>query len=336
MTEAMPDIPIVAFAVVTWNNEDIIDLCLDSILAQEGVNPLIYVLDNDSHDGTIERLRRRSDIRLTASPENTGYAKGNNLLIGQILRESDAQWIALVNSDATLDPRWATTLVAFGDGRANLAAMQGLTMDYFNHDIVDSCHIFVSTRLQGIQFGYGTTVEPGSCYPRKVFGVNAAAAVFARSFIERQPDPDCLLFDERFYMYYEDIDVAYRALIAGYDSYFVPDALAYHMGSVSAKKKAKTYSARMVARNQLAMIIKNTPCRVMLRLLPAFLLGVRTFLGQVRLDFGAAGVREVVLSYGRGLVLIPRYARSRRAIQKRARLSADYLVAIMNADGVRG
>lgn len=326
----------VAYAIVTWNNEDIVAGCLDSILAQRGIHPDIHVLDNGSADDTVGVVRRYPQVHLTESAENLGFARGNNLLIKQALENPDVQWVALINSDATLDPLWTAQLLNFTRGRSRIAALQGLTLDYFNHDIVDSQHILVSGTLQGIQYGYGASVNRASYYPRKVFGVNAAAALFSREFIEKQPDPFSYFFDERFYMYYEDVDIAYRAVIAGYDSYFVPAALAYHMGSVSARKRKKTYSTNMVARNQLAVIYKNTPWPVIIRQFPAVLMGIRSFLAQARSDFGVRGQIQVLRSFVIGLLRLPLYTQSRRAIQRKVQIDLRYLITIMNSEGFRG
>lgn len=326
----------IAFAIVMWNNADIIGGCLDSVLQQRGIDPQIYILDNASTDETVDVVKKYPQVHLLRAKENLGFARGNNILIRHALRDTDVEWVALVNSDATLDSGWSSALLDYVEGRSRVAAVQGLTLDYYNHNIVDSQHIFVSGNLQGIQYGYGHRVDASSYYPRKVFGVNAAAAMFSREFIEHQPDPHSYFFDERFYMYYEDVDLAYRGLVAGYDSYFVPTAIAYHMGSVSTKKRKKAYSATMVARNQLAMVFKNTPWKVFLLSLPSFLFGIRSFVKQARTDFGFSGAAQVVWNFIVGLFRLPRYLGSRRAIRKRARIDPSYLLSIMHHDGIRG
>ncbi|MCL2470169.1 MAG: glycosyltransferase family 2 protein [Propionibacteriaceae bacterium] len=326
----------VAFIIVTWNNRDIIAGCLDSVLEQTGVHPEIYVLDNGSSDDTVGIVRGYPQVHLVESTENLGFARGNNELIRQALSDVPVRWVALVNSDAVLDPDWTANILGFVAGRPGVAGVQGLTVDYYDHDMVDSQHIYVSKRLQGIQYGYKLRADRESYFPRKVFGVNAAAAMFSREYIENQPDPDCYFFDERFYMYYEDVDVAYRSLVAGYDSYFVPSSVAYHMGSVSANKMASMYTVTMTARNHLAVVYKNTPWPVIVKSMPDFVAGIRDYLRQVRHDHGWTGAWQVLGTYISEFFRLPVYARSRRAIRKRTRLGADYLRAIMRQDGIRG
>ena len=325
----------VAYIIVTWNNESIIEECLESIAAQEGVVPQIYVFDNHSSDRTVEVVRRHGDVHLLRSAANLGFAKANNVVIERVLAETDIQWVALINSDARLDPEWTKNLLAFARGRADVAGLQGLTLDYFNHDIVDSQHIFLSGALQGIQYGYGQPIGSQSLYPRKVMGVNAAAALWTRDFIENQPDLQ-VFFDERFHMYYEDIDLAFRGFVAGYDSYFVPQAVAYHMGSVSAKKRKASYAVTMLSRNQPAVIVKNAPWSVVLRSLPAAVLATGLFLRGVARDESFVTAVRVVLNLIRGILTAPRYLSSRRAVMSHVRRDPSYILAVMRKDGVLG
>jgi GT2 family glycosyltransferase len=169
-----------------------------------------------------------------------------------------------------------------------------------------------------------------------VFGVNAAACLFTRAMIEAMPDQRNGFFDERFYMYYEDVDVAFRSLLAGWDAWFVPSAIAYHMGSVSAKKKASSYSPRMVARNQSAVIVKNAPWPLVWRCLMPAAHGVLSFLRGVARDLGARAALRTAVSMTAGWLRLPLYARSRRHIQAARVLDTNYLLRIMRHDGILG
>ena len=326
----------VAFIVVTWNNESIIGECLDSIYSQQGVSPQVYVFDNHSTDATVKVVRGYDHVRLIRSKLNVGFAKGNNVLIEKALEDADVQWVALVNSDARLDPAWTATLLDFARNRDGMAGLQGQTLDYFDRSVVDSQHIFFSGALQGIQYGYGKPFDPGNDYPRKVMGVNAAAALWTRSFIEHQPDSHSVFFDERFHMYYEDIDLAFRGFVAGYDSYFVPEAVAYHMGSVSAKKRKSSYSVTMLSRNQPAVIVKNAPVGVVLRSVPAALVAWTRFLRQVAADHSRWTAVMAVLNTVLGVLVLPRYLSSRRDVMAAVKRDSSYILAVMRNDGFLG
>ena len=327
----------VAFCVVAWNNASVLGECLDSLLAQTGVESDIYLIDNASTDGTRELMTSYQSVKTTWSGVNNGFARGNNLLILEALKDPAVSYVALINSDAVLAADWAAQLVAFAEQRGNVGSLQGLTLDYFDHSRVDSQHIFVNGRLQGQQYGYGDAALPLSNYrPRKVFGVNAAACMYTRAMIESLPDRSNGFFDERFYMYYEDIDVSFRALICGWDAWFVPAAVAYHMGSVSAKKRSSGYSPRMVARNQSAMILKNAPWPVVLASLLPACRGVLSFLREVARNQGVSTAASTAASMVRGWTRLPLYLSSRRRVQAARVMDANYLLHIMNNDGILG
>jgi len=327
----------VAFCVVTWNSAAVLGECIDALQAQTGVPTVIYMLDNASKDSTRELMTNYPNVRTTWSRVNTGFARGNNLLIAQALKDPDVQYVALINSDAVLAPDWASQLVGFAEQRGNVGSLQGLTLDYFDHSRVDSRHIFVNGRLQGQQYGYGDHTLPLDDYrPRKVFGVNAAACMYTRAMIEALPDQQNGFFDERFFMYYEDVDVSFRALITGWDAWSVPTAIAYHMGSVSAKMRASSYSPRMVARNMSAVIYKNAPARVVLASFSPAIHGVIVFLRGVHRDLGVRAALQTAVSLARGISRMPIYCESRRLIQAARVMDCSYILRIMNSDGILG
>ncbi|MCL2489250.1 MAG: glycosyltransferase family 2 protein [Propionibacteriaceae bacterium] len=327
----------VAFCVVAWNNADVLRLCLDSLLAQTGVQADVYMIDNASTDETRAVMAEYPSVHVTWSKANTGFARGNNLMIAQALRDPQVGYVALVNTDATLDAAWASTLVGFAESRPNVGSLQGLTLDYFDHQIVDSTHIFLNPNLHAQQHGYGAARLPADqYYPQKVFGVNAAACMYTRAMIEALPDRQNGFFDERFFMYYEDIDVSYRALLCGWDAWFVPDALAYHMGSVSTKKRGSTYSLTMVGRNIPAVAVKNTPGPVLLRLVPNMAYGLAVLCRELLREQGARAALSLFTAYLGGLIRVPLYLGSRRRIMAAKVIDDAYLARLLRRSGVLG
>ncbi|MCL2652259.1 MAG: glycosyltransferase family 2 protein [Propionibacteriaceae bacterium] len=327
----------VAFCVVAWNNADVLPVCLESLQAQSGVDFDIYLLDNGSSDSTRTVLADYPHVKVTWSSTNHGFARGNNILIRQALDDPNVQYVALINSDATLDPAWASSLVDFAESHANVGSLQGLTLDYFNHAVVDSTHIFVNSFLHPQQQGFGEPRKPpGGYYPLKVFGVNAAACMYTRTMIESLPDRQHGFFDERFFMYVEDADVSYRALICGWDSWFVPDAIAYHMGSTSTKKRGSEYSLKMIGRNLPAMVYKNTPRGVFRRSIPHVGLGLIKLLRVYAERNGIKAPVMFTLALLRGFTRIPRFTASRRQIMAAKSIEDDYLMRIFRQDGVLG
>ena len=322
----------VAFIIVCWNNIDIVKQCLNSVQSQSYCEKIIYVIDNNSSDGSVDYIVKNfPDVILIKSSKNNGFAKGNNILIKEAIKDESIGYFALINSDAVLDKNWTSEIVNYITDRPRTAAAQGLTLDYFNHDIIDAKYVYVGDNFQSVQSGYRQKVNNLEIAPKKVFAVNAAAAIYTRAFIVDQKHQT--LFDEKFYMYLEDVDVCFRAIVTGWYNYAIPSARAYHMGSVSSKKRANGYNIKMTFRNQAALLYKNMPFTVFMKLLPSALKFEVRFYKHLRKNEGEAIRRLAVKGRIIGLIRVPLYALDRRRIMSKRKISNRRLEEVMRAKG---
>jgi len=323
----------VAYLVVCWNNRKIIDECLQSLQQQTYKNTVVYVIDNDSSDGSAEYIEQNyPSVLLTKHDQNSGFSRGNNLLIHEALKDKDVGYVALINSDAVLDKDWTKNLIDFLKDKSHFAGAQGLTLDYYDHDIVDAEYIYVEPNFQSVQYGYGKSLnETEHKEARRVFGVNAAAAIFSRHFIEDQPEN--VLFDEKYYMYLEDMDVALRSVITGWENYFVPSARAYHMGSVSSKKRSNGYNIKMTFRNQAALLYKHLPYRVFKNYLLAAIKFERHFYIHLIKTHGYKTLWMAVTGRIVGILRLPLYTRDRKRLMKKRTISSEELERIIKNRG---
>lgn len=259
--------PQTAFIVINWNNEELLKECLESISQQSQKDYRTILVDNGSHDNSIAAARKvMSDLTILDTGVNNGFARGNNIGINEALKDPTIRYIALLNTDARLDKDWLKYILEFCKNKPNAALLQGTTLNYFDHRTIDSTHLYVTRGGQGAQ-GNWQEVYIEESGPKKVFGVNAAACLITRDFIEGQPYKN--LFDESFFMYLEDVDISSRATIMGWDNYLVPGARAYHMGSASSGGNAgySSYGLYMTFRNNLAMLVTNFPISILVRLM---------------------------------------------------------------------
>lgn len=324
----------IAFLVVCWNNREIIDECIDALLQQTYKHKTVYVIDNASEDGTADHVMKKykENVYVVKSDINHGFARGNNLLIKEALKDPDVGYIALINSDAVIEKNWTQSILEFIGDKPNVAAAQGITLDYFNRSVIDAAHIYIKDNFQSIQFGYLDSFSSKYDYPRKVFGVNAAAAVYTRCFIEAQREYK--LFDEKFFMYLEDVDVSLRALVTGWDNYYIPAAKAFHMGSVSSKKKSSTFNIQWTQRNQAALLYKNLPFHTIWKFLPNALRFERHFYQYIAKQFSSEDAKKVRKNRFIGLLRLPLYFADRRWVSKRRKLSSAQLEQIIQNDGI--
>lgn len=316
----------VGVVIIGWNNQDLLAECFDSIAAQSFAGIRTVYVDNKSSDNSVAFTRENYPwVEIIESQHNTGFTGGNNIAIRKLLEDDDIEYIALINSDATLDQDWTTNLVAFAKKKPRGAFFQGTTLDYYDHDVVDSTHIYVARNGQATQ-GAWRRLYKGDTAPAKVFGVNAAACLISRKFIDEQPFEE--FFDESFFMYLEDVDVCTRAIIMGWENYYAPRAVAYHMGSASSGKNPG-FSLYQTYRNNLSMLYKNFPLGMFIRMLPRI---IRSDVATLR---GLVGARKYVaaksLLKGRfvGIGRFLAYGKKRRAMVNVTRIDEDYLWRLM-------
>jgi GT2 family glycosyltransferase len=319
--------PVVAFIVVGWNNRDLLEECFDSILAQTYKHISILYIDNDSSDDSVVFVKQKyPDIHIIEPGKNTGFATGNNIGINKALEDDSVGYVALLNSDARIEKTWTETIVQFAGMKPRGATFQGTTFDYYDHSIVDSTHIYISHNGQGTQGGW-RYYKQRDLGPRKVFGVNAAACIITRDYIEAQPFTG-QLFDEAMFMYLEDIDLAARVTVMGWDNYLVPRAKAYHMGSASSGKNPG-FSLYMTFRNNSAVLFKNYPLKTLLRMSPDILRGDIDTIRTLRRQNQNAAIKKVIKGRFVGIFRLPLYISKKRTMSQYRTIDMGYLWRLM-------
>lgn len=321
--------PRVAFIIVSWNNKALIPDCLRSIQEQTYDNHKTILVDNDSKDNLVVVARKSMpSIEIIEEKRNNGFARGNNIGIKEAFKDPQIKYVALINTDARLDKEWLKTVIDFASNKPRAASLQGTTLDYNNPRIIDSTHLYVNHGGQAAQ-GHWQEYFYRELGPKKVFGVNAAACVISRSFIEQQPYRN--LFDESMFMYLEDVDVASRATVMGWDNYLVPGARAYHMGAGSSGGESgfSDYGLYMTFRNNLAVILKNYPWWLVFKLLLALpLADYRTVRHLLKLGYKKAA-RKVIAGRIVGIARAPIYLMKRIKMHGLRKIDRDYLWQLM-------
>lgn len=320
--------PKVAFIIVCWNNQDLLAECFDSINEQTYKNHITVMIDNGSKDDSVDFTRKKYPwVNVYEANANLGFAKGNNVAVEYVAGlHGDIEYFVFLNSDARIDPVWLERLVEFAERKPYGAIFQSLTLDYYNHEIIDSTHIYISRNGSGTQAGW-RTLYAGEAGPMKVFGTNAAAAMVSRRFLEAQPFKG--VFDETMFMYLEDVDLSARATVMGWDNYLVPGARAYHMGSASSGKKPG-FSLYMTYRNNVALLVKNIPLALLVRMIPDIIRSDYHTVLHLRKTGNADAVPKLIKGRIIGVIRLPLYAAGIMKMRKyRKAISKDYLWELM-------
>jgi GT2 family glycosyltransferase len=321
--------PHVAVVVVCWNNRALMESCLRSVDQQDYPTDHLhtYVIDNASTDGSASFVRQQFPaVTVIESDRNEGFAIANNIGIAHARRDHPIRFVVLLNSDATLASNWVSTMVNFALTRPKGAGFQSSTLDGVDTALFDSTHIWVGNDLQARQGHQQQPVRPVAT--QRVFGVNAAAAMYNVAFVDEQPFAE--LLDERMWMYLEDVDVSMRALVMGWENWHVAGTTAQHLGSASTKTRTSGFAIRQTCRNQPVLWITHLPWSVMVRRLFAILRHDRGAIRHLR----STGQQEVIgqLIRGRlsGIGLIPYALRRRKALAPHRGLSHDAISVFMS------
>ena len=260
---------LVSVTLVTYNSGRFIKRCLDSVLEQKYSFKEIIVIDNNSTDGTADILEQFEDRCLVVyNQENVGFAAAQNQAIGM----SKGEWVLALNPDVLLLPNFIGALVEAGKLDAKVGTVCGklLTMSANfvipDQPQVDSTGIYFNPMLRHLDRG-SLEVDNGHYLKYEyVFGATAAAALYRREMIE-DIALDGEFFDNDFFVYREDADVAWRAQLLGWRCLYTPYARGYHVRSVlPGMRRALPPEINMHSvKNRFLMRMKNISKELYLR-----------------------------------------------------------------------
>ena len=242
----------IGIAVVNWNSFDVLSRCLAAIKAQSLAPACVVVVDNGS-DEAIAKLDGvlPKNVHYIRLAENTGFAHANNLAVEQ-MKECD--WIALINPDAFPQPDWLEQLGNAARRRPEFAFFSSLTVTDEYPDYLDGTGDVYHVSGIAWRRGYGRHIAKTHIVEEEVFAPCAAAAMYRRDAWEEAGG-----FDEDYFCYFEDVDLAFRLRLLGYRCLFVPTAVARHIGSVTSGGQQSDFSVYYGHRNLVWTYIKNMP-----------------------------------------------------------------------------
>lgn len=231
--------------VLNWNGvADTIE-CIDALLAGDGVDFRVVLVDNGSSGDDFEQLHARYEscarIELRRNTENLGFARGVNAVLRDLLVGAGTrpEFVALLNNDAIPEPGWLSALVDAAE-RSGAAAVASKMIRHDDPARLDNAgHIFLNT---GEILPRGASESPDR-YDEvaRVAGVCGGACLLRSDMLD-----DIGIFDEFFTTGYEDAELGLRALMAGYDQVFAPRAVVRHrIGASIDKIRDLNYAVRL-------------------------------------------------------------------------------------------
>lgn len=307
--------------VPNWNGADMIVECLRSLQEQSEAHTII-VVDNGSVDESVAIIERQfPEVDLVTLPKNTGFTGGVNTGIRRAM-ELDAKYVALFNNDATAHPDWLKHLVAELDAypAAGIATCSFMSADKAHFDSTGDMY-----SIWGLAFPRGRGEKASDKYntATNIFGATGGASIFRMTMLQ-----EIGVFDQDFFAYFEDIDLSFRAQLAGWKVRFVPESEAYHAtGSTSGRLKG--FGVYQSFKNRPLVIIKNVPLKLLPTVVPRFwIANISYALSATLRGKGWYVLKGSVMSW----LLTPKKLVERQRIQKSRTVTIDYINSILLHD----
>ncbi len=307
----------VTFVIANYNGRRLLEGLLPTLAAQTAWGFATHVVDDASTDDSVAWLEREwPHVTVVRNPKNLGITRTLN----RAIQSAATPYVALLNNDLELDPRWLEEMRGALQARPGYGSADGKLLNYHRRGEIDGAGDLIARTGECCKRGFGEQDRGQFDRPADIFGASGGAALFRRAAFDRVGP-----FDEDFGAYFEDADWALRAQLCGYACRYVPTAVAFHMGSATTSRDPAAY-AHLFSRNSLLMLTKCLPTGLLLRLGPVLIAFQLKWLVA-----SAAHGRLVphLRGWGQALTLTPHTWRKRRDVQSRRTISSQRLRELM-------
>jgi hypothetical protein len=299
--------PIVSIIILNLNGWKMTIECLESLYQNSYNNYYVIVIDNGSQDNSVEEIKKYC-LAQTIPPQsiyytydvtnkpinytiitknesennslffisfkhliviknesNYGFAEGNNIGIRFALNTLQSDYILTLNNDTIVDKDFLINLLKVAERESNIGSCQSKILSMKDPSFIDAVGINISFYGSAYQVGYHQKDCGQYNNNLDIFGACACSALYNSKMLKYVG-----LFDEDFFAYYEDVDLAWRARLYSWKTVYAHDSIVYHTGS-STGSRIKSYYC---ARNSLSYLIKNAPIHLVI-------LGICNFIRKI-------------------------------------------------------
>lgn len=310
--------PVVSVVIPNWNGAEHLPDCLESLRRQTWRDFEVIVVDNASSDNSLALLATYSEVRVLALKENRGFAGACNAGIAA----ARGQYIALLNNDTEVDPNWLAEVVAAFERHPQAGTIASKMLLFDRRDTFHTAGDIY--RLNGKPDNRGYLERDEGQYDREepVFSACGGSAVYRRAMLD-----EIGLLDEDFFYSCEDLDLGWRAQLAGWQCIYAPRAVVYHkLSATGGGVTASFYTGR----NCIYLLVKDLPGEIWRDYWPQILLAqVRVAWEALRAWRGAAA-RARLRGMAAGLLGIPKMLRKRRVVQRGRKVGRAELERVLS------
>ncbi len=315
----MPD-PLISIIIPNWNGAQHLPTCLDSLSAQTFRDYQIIVVDNASTDGSLTLLNQRyPSVQLIPLAQNRGFTGACNAG----LSAATAEISILLNNDTEADPHWLSAVVNAFEQYPEAGSVACKMLLFDRRDVFHTAGDFY--RIDGIPGNRGVWQRDAGQYDSEeyVFSACGGSAAYRRTMLDHIG-----LLDESFYFSCEDVDLGWRAQLAGWRCIYVPTAVVYHkLQATGSDATASYYNGR----NFIYLLVKNYPRSLGRQYWPSILRAQYKITREALRAWRGSAARARLRGQLAGLLGVPQMLRARRQqnLTSPRRVTDDYLLEIL-------
>ena len=254
----------VSVVIPNFNGIAFLDSVLASLEGQTLSNFEVILVDNGSTDGSCSFVTANYPwVHLIELSENFGFCEAVNAGI----RAAKAPYVLLLNNDTEVKEDFVEEMLAAIRRHKNAFSCGARMVQYHDRDRLDDVGNYYCALGWSFARGRGKDIHAYETED-KIFSACAGAAIYRKKIIEKIG-----YFDEEHFAYLEDTDIGYRARIYGYENWYAPKAIVYHVGSGTSGSRYNQFKTRYSSRNNIYLIYKNMPLLQIILNLPFLAVG---------------------------------------------------------------
>jgi GT2 family glycosyltransferase len=315
----MPDPALFSVVIPNWNGVQHLPTCLNALRAQSYSPVEVIVADNASTDGSRELLARNyPEVRLIALTENRGFTGACNAG----MREARGSYVSLLNNDTEVAPGWIAAVIRAFERHPEAGIVASKMLLFDRRDHLHTAGDFY--RVDGQAGNRGAWQRDQGQYDREdyVFSACGGSSAYRRAMLD-----EIGLLDDDFFFSLEDIDLAWRAQLAGWQCIYTPEAIVYHhLAATGGGVTASYYDGR----NAIYVLVKDYPSALWRKYWARILRQQVWIAWEALRAWRGAAARARLRGLAAGLIRVPALLRKRGPIQRSRRVTLEYLESILS------
>lgn len=257
----------VSVIIPNYNGIAFLDSVLASLETQTQKNMEVILVDNGSSDGSVSFVTAHYPwVHIIELPENFGFCRAVN----EGIKASKADYALLLNNDTEAAPDFVEQMLLAIRRHRRAFSCAARMVQFHDRDKLDDAGDYYCALGWSFARGKGADIHKYE-KEEKIFSACGGAVIYRRKVLDKIG-----LFDEEHFAYLEDTDIGYRARIHGYENWYAPKAIVYHVGSGTSGSRYNQFKIRYSSRNNVYLIYKNMPLLQIILNLPFLIVGFGT------------------------------------------------------------